>query len=108
MCATFGEPHSVDHIVEPGLQDLQQVLTSLAAPLDRHTKIAAELPLAYVVNAACLLLAPQLALVVRHSPAAKLRRSAMLSRRVAPLLKGAFGRETALSFEEELFTLSAA
>ena len=60
-----GQPGAVDHVVEPGLQDLQQVVTCLALQPVGLLVVTAELLLQHAVGEAGLLLLPQLQGVLR-------------------------------------------
>jgi hypothetical protein len=108
MRTALREAHAIDHIIKPGLEHLQQVFASLAASLDSHAVVAAELPLTDAVNAASLLLPSQLTLVIRNAAPSELCHAAMLARRIASLLKGTFRREAALSFEKQFLAFAAA
>src|SRR6185503_1605087 len=59
------ESHAVDDIVQPRLEQLQQILAGRSLALRGHHEIAAELPLEDAVGAAQLLFFAQLVAVVR-------------------------------------------
>src|SRR5262249_59101267 len=86
----LGEPGTVDDVVEAALQDLEQVLAGLAAPAGGLLVVAVELPLQDAVDAARLLLLPDLEQVLALlGPVA-----AVLPRPVGPGLDPALGRVT--------------
>src|SRR5205807_1225755 len=100
----LGEAGPVDHVVQPALQDLQQVLAGLAALAGRLHVIAVELALQQAVDAPRLLLLPDLQQVL-----ALLRPVApMLPRRVGPDLDRALRRIALGALEEQLHLLAAA
>src|SRR5215472_3582988 len=83
----LGEPGAEHYVVEAALQDLQQVLTRLAAAAGRLLVVAVELPLEDAVDPARLLLLPDLEQVL-----ALLRPVApVLTRRVGADLDRALG-----------------
>src|SRR5690606_6413162 len=93
-----------DHVVEPALQDLEEVLTGLAGLPARLLVVVVELPLEHAVDPAGLLLLPELELVLRLlRPAA-----AVLTRRVRADLDRALGGLALGALEEELGLLAAA
>src|SRR5690606_20594218 len=61
----LGETGAVDDVVQPALQDLEQVLTRLARPAVGLDVVVVELLLQHAVDAAGLLLLPELELVLR-------------------------------------------
>src|SRR5215467_13124249 len=100
----LGEPGAVDHVVEAALEDLQQVLTGLAAPAGSLLVVAVELPLEDSVDTPRLLLLPDLEQVlVLLWPVAP-----MLARRVRPDLYGALRRVALGALEEQLHLFPAA
>src|SRR3954454_6978529 len=96
------EPH--EHVVEPALQQAQQVLTRHARLAARLRVVVAELLLQHAVVAAGLLLLPQLKPVLGLLRAA----AAVLTRRVRAPLDAALVGEAALALQEELHALAAA
>src|SRR5690606_6229375 len=102
--ARLGEAGAVDHVVEPALQDLEQVLAGLAGPPAGLLVVAVELLLEDAVDAAGLLLLPELELVLRLLGTA----TAVLTRRVGTDLDGALRGLALLALEEELGLLPAA
>ena len=64
--ARRSEPHPVDDIVEPRLEELQQVRARRALAPGGLAEVPAELPLENAVRAAQLLLLAELVAVVRH------------------------------------------
>src|SRR5690606_8324391 len=102
------ETETVNNVVEPLLQDAQQVLTRQAGALQRLPEVAAELPLKHAIDPAHLLLLAKLARVVRGAAAAILRLAALRARRIIPLLNAAVRGQAARSLQEQLLTLPAA
>src|SRR5206468_2221910 len=100
-----GEPHSVNHVVQPAFEQLQQRLAGDAAVALGGLEVAAELIFEHTVDALHLLLLAQLHAVAHHLGLARL---AVLSRWKVALLDGALLRIAALSLEEELHSLSPA
>src|SRR3954453_4439400 len=100
--AREAEPHQ--DVVEPALQESQQVLTRHAVLAARLVVVVAELLLEHTVVAAGLLLLAQLQAILRllRAPAA------VLARRVRAPLDAALVRQAALPLEEELHALAAA
>src|SRR3954453_11743980 len=96
------QPH--EHVVEPALQQAQQVLTRDARLPAGLLVVRAELPLEHAVVAARLLLLAQLQPVLGLLRAA----ASVLARRVRAPLDAALVREAALALEEELDALAAA
>src|SRR3954453_16942644 len=96
------EPH--EHVVEPALQQAQQVLARHARLAARFCVVVAELLLEHAVVAAGLLLLPQLKPVLGLLRAA----AAVLTRRVRAPLDAALVGEAALALQEELDALSTA
>ena len=76
----LGEAGAVDHVVQPGLEDAQQVLAGLALLAVGLVVVTAELLLQHAVHPAGLLLLAQLEQVLRVLGAA----AAVLTRRVGP------------------------
>src|SRR5215467_15931117 len=100
----LGEPGAVDHVVEAALQNLEQVVTGLAASAGRLLVVAVELPLQHPVDPACLLLLPGLEQVLAFLGAV----AAVLPRWVRPDLDRALRRVAFGALEEELHLLAAA
>jgi nucleotidyltransferase/DNA polymerase involved in DNA repair len=74
-----------------------------------QAKIAAELALEDAINAARLLLGPQLASVIRFAIAAATgARLTMGAGDVTPLLKAAFWAEASLPLQKQFFTFTPA
>jgi hypothetical protein len=96
------EPHQ--HVVEPALEQAQQVLAGDALLPRGLVVVAAELLLQHLVVAARLLLLAQLhpVLGLAHPPAP------VLARRVGAPLDPALVSEAAGALEEELLALAAA
>src|SRR5690606_30392205 len=84
-----GEARAVHQVVEPALQQAQQVLARRALLLDRLAEVAAHLPLAHVVDESQLLLLFELARIVTAATAAVLLLTPVLPRRVGALLDNA-------------------
>ena len=61
-----GEAESHEHVVEPALEQAQEVLAGRAFALRRHREVALELPLEHAVGAAQLLLLAQLLAIIGH------------------------------------------
>src|ERR671924_579102 len=99
-----GEPEAVDDVVEPRLEQTEQVLAGDPGAPRGLRVVGAELLLEQSVVAARLLLLAQLEQVLGLLDAA----AAVLARRVAAALDGALLREAALALEEELHALPAA
>src|SRR5437764_8434355 len=68
--ARGGEAHAIHHVVQPALEEPQQVLAGGAAPAGGFLVVVAELPLEYAVHAAQFLLLAQLQAVVGQARAA--------------------------------------
>src|SRR5262245_46888345 len=100
----LGETSAVDHVVEPALEDLEQVLTGLAGLAVGFLVVVAELLLEDAVDAAGLLLLTKLELVLRLLGTA----AAVPTRRVRTDLDGALRGLALLALEEELGLLPAA
>src|SRR5262245_55344998 len=100
-----GEAHPVDHVVEPALEQLDEVVAGHALPARRLVVVAAELALGDPVDALDLLLLAQLLAVVRPLAPARL---AVLTRRIRPPLVAALVGVAALALEEELHVFAAA
>src|SRR3954451_25415490 len=96
------EPH--EHVVEPALQQAQQVLTRDARLAARLFVVGAELLLEHAVVAARLLLLAELQPVLGLLRAA----AAVLAGRVRAPLDAALVREAALALQEELHALATA
>src|SRR4029453_12940176 len=103
--ARGGEAETVDHVVEPALQQLQQRLAGDAAGPVRHLEVAAELVLEHPVDALDLLLFAQLQAVAHDLRLAQL---AVLPRRHVALLDRALLGVAALPLEEELHAFTTA
>src|SRR6266576_1549463 len=98
------EADAVDDVVEPRLQEAQQVEAGDAGHLRRPIEVEPELALEQEVDAARALLGPQLDAVVRHLAAADL---GVHAGRHGATIKGAL-REAFLPLEEELDALATA
>jgi len=98
------ETGPVDHVVEPGLQDLEQVLAGPATLAGGLLVVAMELALEDSVDPAGLLLLPDLEQVLALLRAVP----AVLTRWVRPDLDGALGRIALGPLQEELHLLAAA
>src|SRR5438445_1317494 len=98
------EADPVDDVVEPRLQEAQQVEAGDAGHLRRPIEVEPELALEQEVDAARALLGSQLDAVVRHLAAADL---GVHAGRHRPTVEGA-PREALLSLEEELDALATA
>src|SRR5688572_30938793 len=85
--ARAAHAHAIDDVVQPRLEQLQEVLTRGALALRRLGEVAAELPLEHAVHATKLLLLAQLLAVVRNAKP-----------RLLPVLAG-LGFELALGVE---------
>src|SRR3989304_3480313 len=99
-----GEAQAIDRVVQPHLQQAQQVLSSDARPAHRLLVVAAELLLHDAVAAARLLLLTELEGAVGYSAPSW----AAFARRRRPLLEGALGAEAALPLEHELVAVATA
>src|SRR5712691_962737 len=100
----LGEACPVDDVVEARLQDLEQDLAGLPALAGGFLVVVVELPLEDSVDAAGLLLLPDLKQVLallRPVPA-------MLARRIRPDLDGALRRVALRALQEQLGLLTAA
>ena len=102
--AGLGEASAEHDVVEAGLEDLEQVLTSLARLALGFLEVVRELLLEHSVHTGRLLLLTQLqqVLAVLRAP------TAVLARRVGPLLEGALRRIALGALEEQLHLLAAA
>src|SRR5438132_1016140 len=98
------EADAVDDVVEPRLQEAQQVEAGDAGHFRRPVEVESELALEQEVDAARALLGSQLDAVVRHLAAADL---GVHAGRHRPTVEGAL-REALLSLEEELDALATA
>src|SRR5262249_28441754 len=98
------EAEPVDDVVEPRLEQPQQVLARDAALAGRPRVVGSELGLEQAVVPARLLLLAQLEQVLGLLDAT----SAVLARRVAPALDRALLGQAALALQEELHPLAAA
>src|SRR5580692_11533989 len=81
----LGETGPVDHVVQPALQDLEQVLTGLAALAGRLSVVVAELLLQHAIDAPRPLLLPDLEQVLALPGPVP----AVLTRGVGPDVDGA-------------------
>src|SRR3954464_915031 len=98
------EAEPYEHVVEPALQQAQQVLTRHARLAARLVVVGAELLLEHAVVAARLLLLAKLQPVLGLLRAA----ASVLARRVRAPLDAALVGEAALALQEELHALAAA
>src|SRR3954469_1359192 len=98
------EAEAYEHVVEPRLQQPQEVLAGDAGLTARLLVVVGELPLQHAVVAARLLLLAELQAVLGLLLAA----AAVIARRVRAPLDAALVREAALALEEELHALAAA
>src|SRR6266576_3247551 len=96
------EADAVDDVVEPRLQEAQQVEAGDAGHLRRPVEVESELALEQEVDASGTLLGPQLDAIVRHLAAADL---GMHAGRHGATIKGAL-REALLPLEKELHALT--
>src|SRR5215208_6817951 len=104
LVAAAGQAAPVDHVVEACLQQLEQRLAGDALPAGRLDVVDVELLLEHAVDAAGLLLLPQLQVVLALlEPAA-----AVLAGRVGSLLHRALGALALGALEEELGLLAPA
>src|SRR5207248_1487608 len=96
LLAGVGKPQAVDDVIQPRLEDLQQVLPGHAGPPGGLLEMLAELPLQDAVHRARLLLLAQLRAVLGHlaSPLA------VLAGRKRTPLDGTLGAEAALPLQE--------
>src|ERR1022692_931155 len=94
-----GEPQTVDHVVEPALEELEQVLARHALHPDRLVVVAAELALGQPIESLDLLLLAQLRPVVRQLAPPRL---AVLAGRVGATPVAAFVGVAAVPLEEQL------
>src|ERR1700682_2331995 len=95
------EVHSVDHVVEPPLEQLQERAAGLTRDARRFAEIILELRLVNAIVAAHLLLVTQLAAVFRNLLTTRLALCLLPRRRAATFDRALFG-ETAVAFEEKL------
>src|SRR5215203_1930481 len=104
LVAAAGQAAPVDHVVQPGLQQLEQGLAGDALPPGRLDVVVVELLLEDAVDAAGLLLLPELEVVLAllEPPAA------VLAGRVGALLHRALGALALGALEEELGLLAPA
>src|SRR5215207_1590689 len=104
LVAAAGQPAPVDHVVQPRLQQLEQGLAGDALPAGRLDVVVVELLLEDAVDAAGLLLLPELEVVLAllEPPAA------VLAGRVGALLHRALGALALGALEEELGLLAPA
>src|SRR5215208_2011451 len=104
LVAAAGQAAPVDHVVEPGLQQLEEGLAGDTLPPGRLDVVVVELLLEDAVDAAGLLLLPELEVVLALlEPAA-----AVLAGRVGTLLHRALGALALGALEEELGLLAPA
>src|SRR5215217_5927670 len=104
LVAAPGQAAPVDHVVEARLQQLEQRLAGDALPAGRLDVVVVELLLEHAVDAAGLLLLPELQVVLALlEPAA-----AVLAGRVGALLHRALGALALGALEEELGLLAPA
>src|SRR5690606_19569218 len=102
--AGLGEAPAVDHVVEPALQQGEQVVARLALLAVRLDVVLVELPLQHAVDAPRLLLLAKLQQVLGLlRPAAT-----VLTRRVGTDLDRALGTLALAALEEQLHLLAAA
>ena len=104
LAARGGEAEAHQHVVEPALEQRQQVLAGDARLARRLLVVAAELLLEQPVVAAGLLLLAQLQAIL----ALLLAAAAVLARRVGASLDAALVGQAALALEEQLLPLAAA
>ena len=99
-----GEAEADEDVVEPALEQPQQVLAGDALLARGLLVVAGELALEHAVEAARLLLLAQLVAVLRGAHAA----AAVLARRVGAALDAALLGQAALALQEQLLALAAA
>src|SRR5712691_11733968 len=102
--AALGEPGAVDHVVEAGLENLEQRLTGLAPGLGGFGVVVVELLLKDAVDPLGLLLLADL----EQELALLGPVTAVLARRVGPDLDRALGRVALGALQEQLRLLTAA
>ena len=104
LTARGREAQTHEHVVQPALEQREQVLAGDARLPGGLFVVAVELPLEHSVVAARLLLLAQLhpVLALFHAP------TPMLARRVGAALDAALVRQAALALEEQLLSLAAA
>src|ERR1044072_6628777 len=102
--ARGGRPEPDEDVVEPGLEDREQVLARDPLHAGGLVVVDPKLLLEHAVVAASLLLLAQLDAVLRLL----LAPAAVVARRVRAALDAALVREAALALEEELLALAAA
>jgi len=105
-CFFFGaaKAHSLNNIINPPFEELQQIFSGNAFHPFGLFKIAAELTLKNSIHPSDFLLLPQLQAVFRLFDAGL----AVLAGRIAPAGDAAFIRITTLSLQKELHALSSA
>ena len=107
LFARVGPSKSIDDVVQPCLQDLEQILARRPALPGGDGVVPAELALKHAVNVAGLLLLPQVDAPLREPPSTPVARGGFAGRAATPL-NGAFRCIAALSLEKELDSLSPA
>ena len=70
LSAAGGKPHTIDHIIQTGLENLEQIQTGQATAALCRFNVAMELPLEDAIHAACFLLGAQLACIVGFAASA--------------------------------------
>src|SRR5499425_2177456 len=98
LAARGGHAQPEHHVVQPALEQLEQVLARAPALALGHGKVAAELALQHAVDALGLLLLAQLDAVVRELGPGQ----PVLARGIVPPLDGALVAEAPRALEEQL------
>ena len=104
LTARSPETQPVDHVVEPDLEQTQEVLAGDALLTAGHDIVVVELLFEHLVEAPRLLLFAQLQQILGLLDAP----AAVLARRVRPTLDRAFVGEAALALEKELHAFAPA
>ena len=103
--AAHGKAQTIDHVIQTGLQDRQQVITGDARLLVGHLEVVTELALQHAVIALGLLLLAQLQAILGQLLVSSI---AVHARSIRTTLQGALIRIAAIALQEELLALSAA
>jgi hypothetical protein len=108
LCAAAGEAQAKYNIIQPRLEDLQQVETGQAPALQGNLIVTAELAFQNAINVARFLLGAQLSVKVRLTFAAELGGFPVLTGGITTAFESTFGSEAPFPFQEQLLAIPPA